>query len=521
MNTKKSTLVLPACIAATAGFIALSFEIIWIRAFSYMSHGTAPSFGYILAAYLGGLAIGARVARFACKDDGEDARNRALRNFGWTTLAASVIGFLAVPLVAWFASATPRYELCALVTFGFASASLGLGFPLLAHSAITDRKAAGAGVSVLLVGNIVGSTLGSLVTGLITLEHLSMRDSTFVISLMGVAVAVWVCFRAATSRRDRVTLGIGAAVALGGLMSTRVCLYELAFERMFYRDDFHADYAFAKTIENRSGIVNITYDGALYGGGAYDGFYNVSPLPEYDINRVARAYAVSAFHTDPKEILVIGCGSGSWVQVLANHPRVERVTVVEINPAYIELMAEEPAVMSALDNPKVEVIIDDGRRFLNRTDRKFDLIVQNTVVFWRSHATNLLSKEYMELTRSRLNTGGYVYLNCTSSTSAQRTCAATFDHALRFQNMVIAGDSPILINLENWFVDLLDWKIDGEHVIDPERDESDLHRLLFQTEWRSEPAWESRARILQRTARAPIITDDNMVTEWWAFQAFP
>ncbi len=45
--------------------------------------------------------------------------------------------------------------------------------------------------------------------------------------------------------------------------------------------------------------------------------------------------------------------------------------------------------------------------------------------------------------------------------------------------------------------------------------------LLKEQDWRGGPTWEGRESILLRTQNDPIITDDNMATEWWAFGTYP
>ena len=57
-------------------------------------------------------------------------------------------------------------------------------------------------------------------------------------------------------------------------------------------------------------------------------------------------------------------GTGAWTQVLAHLPSVERLTVLEINPAYLELVRRYPEVSSLLSNPKVEIVINDARRWI-------------------------------------------------------------------------------------------------------------------------------------------------------------
>jgi len=94
---------------------------------------------------------------------------------------------------------------------------------------------------------------------------------------------------------------------------------------------------------------------------------------------------------------MIGLASGSWAQVIANDSEVESLTIVEINPGYLPLVAQRPAVRKLLQNPKVAIVIDDGRRWLlHHPERKFDLVVSNTTWNWRANASNLLSIEFLE-----------------------------------------------------------------------------------------------------------------------------
>ena len=68
-------------------------------------------------------------------------------------------------------------------------------------------------------------------------------------------------------------------------------------------------------------------------GGVYDGHFLIDP--EHDSNFIIRALALSAMHPHPRRILVIGLASGSWAQVLVNHPEAESMDIVEINPGYL------------------------------------------------------------------------------------------------------------------------------------------------------------------------------------------
>src|SRR6202041_1913282 len=110
------------------------------------------------------------------------------------------------------------------------------------------------------------------------------------------------------------------------------------------------------------------------GNGVYDGFFNVDPL--HDVNLVVRAYALSFFHPAPKRILMIGLSSGSWAQILANHPEAESLDIVEINPGYVQLIPKYSCVASLLQNSRVHIYVDDGRRWLlAHPEAHYDVIV--------------------------------------------------------------------------------------------------------------------------------------------------
>ena len=264
----------------------------------------------------------------------------------------------------------------------------------------------------------------------------------------------------------------------------------------------------------------MTQDDTVYGGGAYDGRFNTSIV--HDRNGIFRAYGVGAMHPAPKDVLMIGLASGSWAQVVANLRGVEHLTVIEINPGYKQIIAKQPAVRSVLQNPKVDIVFDDGRRWLRRHDQKFDVIVMNTTWHWRSHATNLLSADFMETLRAHLKPGGFAYFNSTSSWDVQKTAASVFPHALRVYNLMAVSDSPIVWDKSRWFETLQNTSIDGEPCIDlskpwgPQVFEEQLRYADSINHPADDESLESRDALLARTNAlgALMVTDDNMVPEW-------
>src|SRR5947208_3850063 len=100
----------------------------------------------------------------------------------------------------------------------------------------------------------------------------------------------------------------------------------------------------------------------LFGGGMYDGNYNVDPY--INSNGILRAYFIAGLHPHPRRTLEVGLASGSWSRVLMAYPAIEKHTIVEINPAYLDMMRNYSPQRDLLDNPRIEIAIDDGRRWL-------------------------------------------------------------------------------------------------------------------------------------------------------------
>ena len=488
-----------AGLAALGGFIALSYEICWIRAYSFLGAGAAYVFGVFLGSYLAGLALGAYVARRACAGP---RSGRPLVALALYLFLANLAGFLLVPLVA---AATPWLHgllrndgalfAATQLPVVVAGALLGTALPLIAHFGIEPDERAGPRIGWLYLGNILGSAAGSLLTGYVLMDVWPLRGIALFLALLGLAMAGGVLMLSPI-RPWRAFGGLAAAGVLAVLVAPGA--YDGVYERLLFKSDYDGA-RFRRVIENKSGVICVTHDDRVYGGGAYDGGFNTDP--HLDSNGIRRAYAIAALHPAPRDILVVGLGSGSWAQVVANHPAAESVVVVEINPGYLDLARGEPEVKSLLENPKVTIVVDDGRRWLRRTDRRFDAIVQNTTHHWRGHVTNLVSREYLELCRAHLKPGGVFYTNTTQSDEVLRTGAVTFPHAWRFRSFLAVSDAPFAPDKDRWIAALAAWRIDGAPVTTRPQELVD------------EP-FEDRASILERTKGATVITDDNMASEY-------
>jgi spermidine synthase len=85
-------------------------------------------------------------------------------------------------------------------------------------------------------------------------------------------------------------------------------------------------------------------------------------------------------HPHPKRVLIIGGGDGGILREVLKHSCVEQVTLVEIDPAVIDMAKEyfPQHSQGAFEHPKANILIGDGVQFVNETQEKFDVIISDS-----------------------------------------------------------------------------------------------------------------------------------------------
>ncbi len=514
------SLPVAAIFVGVSGFIALAYEILWYRLFSFWSGSDARVFALLLGAYLAGIAVGGLIAHLLTNRATSNRSNRQyLRLIVWFVVLANLAGFVAAPAMGLAAQHFSMLAVLLIIALG--AALLGSTFPLISHITIVNDNRAGYGVSLLYFSNIVGSALGSFIVGFVLMNFWGARDISVFLVLIGVALAISLLAAGRPSRREmRSTLAGTGAICVAILILANPLFNDL-YEKLLFKSTYQPHQSFSHLVENRSGVIAVTQPGEVFGGGAYDGWFNVDPV--HDLNNSFRIYALSSFHPLPHKVLMIGLSSGSWAQIVANDPEVQSIDIVEINPGYVPLIAQYPAVSSLLRIPKVHIIVDDGRRWLlANPDTRYDTIIMNTTFNWREHVTNLLSVEFLKMVRQHLLPGGVLFYNTTSSPEVLLTGVTVFPYGLRVGNFLALSDTPIVVNSDRLEKKLRDYRIDGKLVFDLENPEASarFHEMIAMThnfntsDDLHHPSMEYADSIRVRCRGSRIITDDNMGTEW-------
>lgn len=508
------------------GFVSLSYEIFFVRTLSYATGGSATAFPLTLCAFLVGLASGSRRASEWCEAHGgvgTQAGNGAWRPVTSSLLKANVCGVLFLPIIAHLAWLGQGMLGVALLMVYLLARFWGALLPCLAHLGVAADAQAGMRTALLYLTNIAGSVLGSILTGFVLMDRLGLVQIGMVLALAGLACMLLLDAALPVERRTKWRHAAYATALAAVTVGWVPAASSGVLETLLWKGTHDTTESFAHVIENRSGIITVAQDGEVFGNGMYDGRFNVDLL--HDTNGIVRPFALSLFHPHPSEVLMIGLASGSWAQVIANNPQVNSLTIVEINPGYLSLMEQAQAVASVLRNPKVRIVIDDGRRrwLLSHRARQFDAIVSNTTWYFRSNASNLLSTEFLTLAKSHLKPGGIFYYNTTDSARVQRAACQTFPYGVRFTNHMVVSQSPVVPDAANWRRVLDAYRIDGRSIVDIGSAAGSGENSRMPT-WQIASGAESEKRlaewiepceqILARTAGKRGVTDDNMGSEW-------
>ncbi len=85
-------------------------------------------------------------------------------------------------------------------------------------------------------------------------------------------------------------------------------------------------------------------------------------------------------HGAAKRVLIIGGGDGGMLREVAKHASVEHITMVEIDGTVVDMCKEflPNHSQGAFDDARLNLVIDDGMRFVATTTEKFDVIISDS-----------------------------------------------------------------------------------------------------------------------------------------------
>jgi spermidine synthase len=439
---------------ALSGFAALVLEVCWTRILVLVIGSSVHSFAFVLAAYLFGIALGSALwARRVA------STTAPLALFAWLEIALGALVlpqlFLVplLPAALFGAIVNPSISLPAFLAVQALLAALlvappcvllGALFPLGARLLYRGDAAAATGLAYL--ANTAGTIAGSIAAGFLLIPAIGSRATLIAGALTPIAIGI-----AALLASDKAGAPARNAAESSGVArqdarrSSRIALWTLAGAaayvalvlaaaprwdlRLLTAGVFRPAMAGSITAATDSALpisrrieAFVDTDSILFFREGMNATVSLQRAPTGNIylkiggktdasladreTMVLFGHLPMLFARDGAHAMVIGHGSGmTLASVLAHAPA--SVNVLELEDAVLTASrafhapGEDP-----LDDPRVRVVVEDGRTYLADTRERFDAILSQPSNPWLAGMSNLFTRDFYQLVHARLAEGG-------------------------------------------------------------------------------------------------------------------
>ena len=421
---------LPALLAFFSGAFTLALEVFWTHSLALTLGSTVYAFGLMLGSFLLGLGL----ASLLC------SRWTGRRRDPWTPVYISLSGggflvLLLTPFLGWipwasaflvehfsgdFSLFTVGRLLVAFFSMGLPALLLGLALPALMVAG-SPGGGEGRGTGIIYGANALGAVIGPLAAGYILLPLAGSRRGILLAGLGLLLLGV----SAAAARRDRrAFFPAGAALAAGILLA----FLQPAWNPLVTTSGFHL-YALLNRLdglgrslarrkllylgEGAQGTVAVfdfDVDGETRRTYSMNGKFEGSTNPHdmFTQTRVTEL-PLAICPREPREVYILGLGTGVSLASALRYP-VDRVDVCEISPEVVEGTRKWFAAYDnrCLEDPRTHLVLEDGRKWLALSDRKWDVVVSEPSNPWMAGVDSLFTLEAFRNMRDHTRPGGLV-----------------------------------------------------------------------------------------------------------------
>ena len=417
-----------------SGFVAMAYEVALTRTFSLLLGSSTYAFSLMLTAFILGIGLGSIALTRWVRPDKD-----LLLGLGLTQMGIGVSSFVMVILigeipalvVSAIAKSSDSFGSLQLAEFLFLFATMlvptslmGLMFPLV--TAIRTRAPQGIGRSSgeVYSVNTLGAILGSVAAGFVFLPLWGIQATIERMAFLNFIIAVLV-LSASGRRRPVQRFGLAAVTVILGLVIWRGVptwnLEEFTSGPYLYaasaaRSGEDPEVAVARAA-TQQGTILWNRDGTActvtvkkLGEGllqlSVNGKIDATSDEDQKTQKLI-GHVPMLLHPSPKNVLVIGLGSGMTLASALRHDP-ERADFVEISTDVIFAAENFFRTLNddAVNDARTHQVIGDGRNHVILTRRAYDIIASEPSNPWIAGIGDLFTKEYWEACRDRLRDHG-------------------------------------------------------------------------------------------------------------------
>ena len=471
-----SSRVLIALLFFSVGFVALGGEVLWTRYLGLLIHNTVYTYTLTLAVVLVGIVLGSSLAsRFS------DKSTTRGRHFGTLQVLTglAILTLMTLPKNVWqeFEGELGLYFLLLLP----AAILSGASFPLAVRMVVEDTSTVSIGTGRMAAINTLGGILGALVIGFVCLPAFGLKISLLFITGVSLAngFAAWMWLDRNFSLLFRGTaivisllIWIGIPLATG----TRIPADFLG-ERgslVAFREGVGSNLAVIRS----KNLLTLEIDRLWQGENSKN-------------QQVMAAHIPMLFHPNPRNVLVVGVGTGQTASRFLMYD-IARLDCVDIEPTIFEFIREH-FDSEWMDDRRVALIPEDGRNYLQHSDVKHDVISLEVGQIFRPGVAFFYTTDFYRRARERLKPGGVLtqfvpslFFTTDQFRSVLRTFLETFPQSTLWFN----SSEFLLIGVNSEEVKL--------HSVALERLSSNnrVHQDLSYGYWEGSQNWLNRPPVL-------------------------
>ncbi len=414
------------------GFATFALEVAWFRSLTAAFRSTTDAFAIMLACVLIALGLGARLVPYLKQ------RNISLGTLtGW----AGILILLATPLVERFDLLTvnmfsaafllPKWFFLTFCVIGPPVLLLGISLPWILEQQDRPRRWGG-----LYAFNALASVLGALCAAWILLPSIGFAKTAW---LAGVFVVIAGFVLNADTKRKTKLIGYALAafciafISDSGVGRTRTQGWQVDIDVKPARvlESYEGPDATVSAVEYENGQRSIIIDG-------FTAAQQLSAAGKIGAEHYMAwmGHLPMLLHENPKNALVICFGTGQTANAVRRE-NPETLDIVDVNPRVFKLAHNFSENEGVLNDPRVTPIIMDGRAYMRRTEKMYDVITLEPMPPTFAGVNALYAKEFYQLARARLNPGGVIaqwvpfhILGLHSSLSIARTFREIFPDAI-------------------------------------------------------------------------------------------
>ena len=444
-------------VMALSGFVSFVYEVLWTRLLGHILGGSIYAFATMLAAFLTGIALGGAIGGYLAFN-----RIRAAWLFvlAQLSIAAGAIATFALlePLMTRFQGAQ---ALLAALVITPSTLFIGMTFPLAVRVLAPDERAVGRDAASVYAWNTAGAICGALVAAFFLVPGFGFEGALRVCVVINAGLAAVVAMSCLRERRQ-IWLATCSVWLLGLVFVYDPARPTAVVEREIFKREFDDQSRIDGPelyfgVGRTSSVLIVERFGDL--------MLRTNGLPEASILRkgsLIRSHSGRWLGLLPviarpqsEEMLVIGFGGGVVAESVPSI--VQRIDIVEIEPKVIDAnrAVSEMRKIDPLDDPRVNLVINDARNALRLTDANYDIIVSQPSHPWTAGASHLFTREFLALAKSRLSEGGVFlqwmdmeFLNPQLFRDLVATLRSEFKHVVMYQPTAggfnfLASDNPV------------------------------------------------------------------------------